>query len=271
MFVGSVLKDLLDALTELQGLLPIDPTIELNFKLGTQQLVNLPNLTDKRIKLETGGRRLDKIIGLNISKIMSMVQEITQEFIFIDAIYRYPDCDNACRITYAKSINNLKTLKHIIPGLMMMQKDRLKDFWSKLDLPNDLKYFSLSATMPEPYLELQKSKVTEYTSAYDGMKSNIDSIVNRISYYSYVDKLGHTINDGQVSAAHSMFREDYLAMGSKKNYDLVDLGVIGATHWEVALAPVFATPDSWKNSSEKQPMIHTSIFQALIRVIANDQ
>ena len=35
------------------------------------------------------------------------------------------------------------------------------------DLPNDLKYFSLS-TMPEPYLELQKSR--EYTSAYDGMK-----------------------------------------------------------------------------------------------------
>ena len=62
LFVGSVLKDLLEL--RLQSILPIDPTIKLDFKSRAQQLVNLPNLTDKRIKSETEGRRLDKIIDL---------------------------------------------------------------------------------------------------------------------------------------------------------------------------------------------------------------
>ena len=40
-------------------------------------------------------------------------------------------------------------------------------------------------------------------------RSNIDNLVNRVSYYAYVDNLGYTLNDGQVAVQHSMFRHDY--------------------------------------------------------------
>ena len=138
-------------LAELQGELPLDTTIKLNFGYTNAPFLQLPKLTDDRIKAESKGRRLDRIIGSNVNKIAGIVENLTEGLYFIDAKYRNPDCDDACKAKYARSITALKSLRYVIPGLISMQESRLKDFWSSLELPNQVKYFSLSTTLPEPH------------------------------------------------------------------------------------------------------------------------
>ena len=266
-FEDSILSMTLTLLGELQEVLPIDPTMSINLDPSKGGVLQIPNLTDERIKAESGNRRLDNFIGHNIADLTGIVQKLTKDLVFLDAIHRYPDCDASCKTLYADSINNLKSLKHVIPGLIMMQEDRLVNFWSKLNLPNHVNYYSLSATMPEPHNSFTEANIPEYKDAYTTFSNNIDSLALRISYYAYADNLGHTLNDGQVAAAHSMFRHDYLSMGSGKKYKLVDLGIIGATHWEVALNPAFVTPKEWQEDMEQKPHFHSSVLQAIANTI----
>ena len=266
----SVIIPVLNLLAELQGELPLDTTIKLNFGYTNAPFLQLPKLTDDRIKAESKGRRLDRIIGSNVNKIAGIVENLTEGLYFIDAKYRNPDCDDACKAKYARSITALKSLRYVIPGLISMQESRLKDFWSSLELPNQVKYFSLSTTLPEPHKGFVESNTPEYAGAYDMFRSNIDNLVNRVSYYAYVDNLGYTLNDGQVAVQHSMFRHDYLSMGTGKSYTIVDLGVVGASHWEVAINPAFITPEKWNPKSLEKPQFHTSILNSIAKIITTD-
>ena len=153
----------------------------------------------------------------------------------------------------------------------MMQKDRLKEFWSGLELPNHLKYFSLSTTMPATFESFEASDAPEYKEAYESIETNIDSLILRIPYYAYADNLGMTMNDGQVAVAHSMIRHDYLSLGTGKSYKIVDLGVVGATHWEVTLNPVFNTPEEWKKDKKDKPYFNAPILRAIAKTIESDK
>ena len=119
--------------------------------------------------------------------------------------------------------------------------------------------------------KLEASDTPEYIEAYESMRTNIDSLVLRIPYYAYADNLGMTMNDGQVAVAHSMFRHDYLSLGTGKSYKIVDLGVVGATHWEVTLNPVFNTPEKWKKDTKDKPYFHASVLNAIAKTIVSDK
>ena len=80
-----------------------------------------------------------------------------------------------------------------------------------------------------------------------------------------------TMNDGQVAVAHSMIRHDYLSLGTGKSYKIVDLGVVGATHWEVTLNPVFNTPEEWKKDKKDKPYFNASILRAIAKTIESDK
>ena len=59
-------------------------------------------------------------------------------------------------------------------------------------------------------------------------------------------------------------------MGTGKSYTIVDLGVVGASHWEVAINPAFITPEKWNPKSLEKPQFHTSILNSIAKIITTD-
>ena len=119
-------------------MMSIDPTIKLNLGYGPGAFVQFPKMTDRRIKAESGGRRLDKFIGENIEDLVGLATTMTEDLIFINAITYIPTVTMYVKLNMLNLSMLLKSLKYAVPGLIMMQKDRLKDFWSGLELPNHI-------------------------------------------------------------------------------------------------------------------------------------
>lgn len=264
----ALLIKVLDLLWELQTVMPLKAE-PVNRQKG---LFSIPEFTDPRLLKESGGRRLIELLQSNMATFFGIVTKLTGHLIIIDGNIRHqhaPDEISRAQIarTYAEAIMSLKRVKHIIPGLMIMQKDRLKKFWGTLALPHEITYYSLSTTLPEPIKGFQEANAPGYRRAYDTFHRRIDSLVLRVPYYTFVDQLGDKLNDGQVSVSQSLIRPALLSLGTGLTYQVTDLGVVGSSHWEIVFDQVFKNPDDWVKPPLGGPSFHTSVVKALVATL----
>ena len=273
---GSIINSILNLLEEIEGVMPFSTAFQLNFSFNNGGIV-FPKLTDKRIAEESNGRSLQGLMNqTNLDKILALAEKVGGDFIFLDGHILYNQCpDDQCRqaikTKYEKTINSLKKLRHIIPGLAIMQSEQLLEFWKSLNLPNHIKYISLSATMPTTFKDFHSRPTPGYQHAYDSLFYKMDNLLLRVPFYAYVDNMGELLNDGQVSVKDSTIKPEYLALGSGKSYDVTHLGVVGATHWELAFENVFASPTSWQKPRQaEKKAFHESLVKALAAFLSND-
>ena len=261
--------EMMNVANQISSMLPVNlyTTINLNNLFnGHKSILEIPGLTDPRIKKESHYRDLRSLLKPNMQLISKIITKYTGNGLILAANTEYKACANhTCRQKVKKDYKNvilqIKKLKNICYGLLSLSKEKNNQKWTKMRLPNHLRYLSIATSMPAPIDDFLAQPKSGYEQAYEST-GTADGMLARVSYYAIADKLGRKLNDGFVPVSGSILRENYLKTGTGQDYQVDFLGVIGANHFNVVYDEVFPSPNNWPKSTLRP--INQSLLQSIV-------
>lgn len=119
-------------------------------------------------------------------------------------------------------------------GMGQLASATRNEWWQNAELPLNIKYYSLLATMGDPTID-HEWFLTKNPLAYESRSQ--DFAINRASYYDLWQLTGLRINDGGVSADEALFLPARIA---RLNPNLASfpsrlLGIVQANHWGIVM------------------------------------
>jgi hypothetical protein len=161
---------------------------------------------------------------------------------------------------YARNIKRFQIfVREAMEGIQSLGTESCL-LWIKTHrLPETLHYYAITSTMPDPSTPATGvSPLTGNTVAYE--PAGLDYRGLRMSYYSYLEESGMSLNDSQISLDRSPFWPELhqLANPRQKLFPATLLAVLGTDHWGMAFPVAFET-----ESGKVNPFPRTILMKTL--------
>lgn len=166
---------------------------------------------------------------------------------------------------FANNVRRFETLLDaVLDGVGTLTTHARKAWWSTHALPNEVKYYAITAAMANP--EASDADRTAFNGkvGYNNSYDDLSLLQNRLDYETIS---GVSLNDSQVSVAQAMFLPAAEAQLNPANAGLNSafLGTVGTHHWGLALQVVNAMKDGRTN-----PFPREALLKALAAKVALD-
>jgi hypothetical protein len=158
---------------------------------------------------------------------------------------------------YAENITRFKNFaRELRTGTEQLSGASRRDWWEKNTIPTKgLKYYTVGGVMSQPGTPLGDSTVD-----YDKGSPDEANLINGNADYTKVS--GTKLNDSQVDMGKNQIRPDLATLmnPSQKPFDHQLMGILGTTHWGLALKSV--TPPS------ENPFPRETLLKAIAASVA---